>query len=225
MKILIKFPTKGRPLRFLQTLSIYHSMIRDKDTKILISCDNDDLSMKQEGITEAIKDIHKNSEIKFGDNKNKVEAINADIAGQEFDILLLASDDMIPVTPGYDVIIKEKMEELYPDRDGVVWFNDGYQASNLNTLPIVGKKYYERFGYIYHPSYVSLWCDLEFTTVANTLGKQTYIDSMIIQHQHPVVPGFTHLNDEVYAANGQHDEFDMKNFYVREKKGFELEQV
>lgn len=225
MKLLIKFPTRGRPRRFIETFSVYVRMMEDADTRVLITCDNDDGSMTGPDITSQIKKIHKNSEVKFGNNPNKVAAINSDIEGEDFDILMLASDDMMPVTKGFDKIIKQEMEKHYPDTDGVLWFDDGYQGPDLNTLPIMGRKYYNRFGYIYHPSYISLWCDQEFTSVADTLKKQTYIDKMIIQHQHPVVPGFTHLNDEIYAANGYYNEVDMENFWLRQTSNFELEAV
>ena len=66
------------------------------------------------------------------------------------------------------------MTELYPNTDGVLWFNDGNQGNRLNTLCILGKKYYERFNYIYHPDYTSLWADNEFMDVANLLNKQIF---------------------------------------------------
>ena len=58
---------------------------------------------------------------------------------------------MVPLVNGYDTVIKEKMTLHYADTDGVLWFNDGHQEKKLNTLCILGKKYYDRFGYIYHP--------------------------------------------------------------------------
>ena len=74
-------------------------------------------------------------------------------------IVLLASDDMIPMEKGFDNIIIDKMKNYYPDTDGVLWFNDGYQGDKLNTLCILGKKYYDRFGYIYNPEYISVLSD------------------------------------------------------------------
>jgi hypothetical protein len=50
---------------------------------------------------------------------------------------------------------------------------------------LLGKKYYNRFGYIYHPDYKSCWSDNEFMTVGNILKKQVYIDQVIIRHEHP----------------------------------------
>jgi hypothetical protein len=76
------------------------------------------------------------------------------------------------------------MKEVYPDTDGVLWFFDGWRK-DLNTLCILGRKYYDRFGYVYHPEYKSFWSDAEFTDVATILNKQTFIDKVIIRHLHP----------------------------------------
>jgi hypothetical protein len=89
---------------------------------------------------------------------------------------------MIPEFSGYDSALRDNMEHYFPDTDGVLWFNDGFQKHNLNTLCILGRKYYQRFGYIYHPAYKSLWCDNEFTVVASLLKKQLYFDKVIIRH-------------------------------------------
>ena len=70
--------------------------------------------------------------------------------------------------------IRQKMIKHFPDTDGVLWFFDGWRK-DLNTLCIIGRKYYERFGYIYHPDYKSFWCDAEFTEVANKLKKQVLL--------------------------------------------------
>jgi len=184
MKLTIKFPTRNRPSKFLYALTKYINMLDDKTTEIIITCDNDDESMKEEYVS-AFCAQFPNLKLYFGDSKSKIDAVNANLENTDCDIILLASDDMIPIVNGFDTIIKTKMIEHYPDTDGVLWFNDGYQANKLNTLCILGKKYYDRFGYIYYPNYKSCFCDNEFMDVANILKKQTYFNDVIIQHQHP----------------------------------------
>ena len=89
----------------------------------------------------------KNVKVVYGDSDSKIHAINRDIElADEWDIVLLASDDMTPKVKGYDNIIRNKMKEFYPDTDGILWFNDGHQTNRLNTLCILGKKYYEKVG-------------------------------------------------------------------------------
>ena len=67
---------------------------------------------------------------------------------------------MIPEIKGFDSIIRNEMQKLFPDTDGILWFFDGWRK-DLNTLCILGRKYYDRFGYIYHPDYNSFWSDAE----------------------------------------------------------------
>ena len=127
---------------------------------------------------------------------------------------------MIPVIQGFDTIIKNKMTEHYPDTDGVLWFNDGYQGNKLNTLCILGKKYYDRFNYIYNPEYKSVWSDNEFMDVANILNKQTYFDEVIIRHEHPDW-GFG-KNDLIHQENIKNESFDRQVFYRRKNINFGL---
>jgi len=215
MKILIKFPTRGRIFKFFSVLKMYYTMCDDLDNiKFLITLDTDDKVMNHPSVIEMFKE-YKNLSYVYGESKSKTDAINRDMETEnDWDIILLASDDMIPKIKGYDTIIRNKMIENYPDTDGVLWFNDGHQGNKLNTLCILGKKYYERFNYIYQPEYKSLWADNEFMDVANLLNKQTYFNNIIIKHEHPDV-GFGN-RDNIHLENSKNDYID-KNIYLKRK--------
>jgi hypothetical protein len=187
MKLLIKFPTRGRKNKFFSTLNKYYEYCSDIDnTLFLISIDEDDLEMNCEESLNKLSS-YQNIKVVVGKSESKIHAVNRDINELEYnwDVLLLASDDMIPQVNGYDKIIKENMWFNYSDTDGILWFNDGFQGERLNTLCILGKKYYNRFNYIYHPDYKSCWSDNEFMVVGNLLKKQSYINQVIIRHEHP----------------------------------------
>lgn len=222
MKILYKYPTRARPLKFQRCLQRYYDFITDiPNSEFVISMDNDDEMMNTPDVKNYLKS---NPRLKsyYSDNSSKIMAINADIPTTDWDILVLISDDMIPEVKGFDNIIREKMQKHYPDTDGVLWFFDGWRK-DLNTLCILGRKYYDRFGYIYHPSYESFWSDAEFTEVANNLEKQTFIDQVIIRHLHPDIvmadsdtrTKFAKFLPE-YASVGSygHDELWQKNSIV-----------
>ena len=186
MKILIKFPTRDRPEKFFNTLDCYYSNAHNiDDIQFLISCDCDDIKMNNPEICNKLKE-YKNLIVEFSNNNSKIEAVNAGLnnINVDYDIILLASDDMIPVMNGYDEIIRTLMINNFPDTDGVLWFNDGIQRNALNTLCILGKNYYNRFGYIYHPDYKSFYSDNEFTEVSIMLNKVLYFDKIIIKHDH-----------------------------------------
>ena len=214
MKLLVKFPTRGRVDKFLPTFHLYQEMCKDIDnTMFLVSIDEDDDSMNNPSVIEKINS-YKNTFLVIGNSESKIHAVNRDLNEfkEKWDIVLLASDDMIPQVKGYDDIIRNNMMFNYPDLDGVLWFNDGYQADKLNTLCILGKKYYNRFNYIYHPDYKSCWSDNEFMVVGNLLNKQSYINQIIIRHEHPDwgygKPDYVHENN----VKDWHHDFNVFQF-------------
>jgi hypothetical protein len=222
MKILVKFPTRNRVNKFFNVLDLYYSYLNNLNlTEFCITIDENDLAMNNEKILSKL-DNYENLTTFIGNSKSKIEAINSDIDEfEDWDIVLLASDDMIPQVKGYDDIIRENMKKYYPDTDGVLWFFDGNRR-DLNTLSILGRKYYNRFGYIYCRSYKSFFCDNEFTQVANRLKKQTFINEIIIKHEHPDIPQYRDRFDESYAVNNKYYPYDAKIFQLRQKNNFGL---
>ena len=242
MKILYKYPTRARPLKFSRCLLRYQEYSEDlENSKFIISIDEDDDIMNNNIMIDNCKKL-KNVDVCIGKNKSKIEAINADIPDDDWDILVLISDDMIPEIKGFDNIIRQNMKNYYPDTDGVLWFFDGWRK-DLNTLCILGRKYYERFGYIYHPSYKSFWCDTEFTEVANILNKQTFIDKVIIRHLHPDIvmqdkdtrikfaefmPEFAAVNsfghDKLWQKNSLPGDPDKNIYEQRKQENFNIQE-
>lgn len=214
MRLLIKFPTRARPEKFFACLKSYVRLMSEgSEYKIAVSCDADDSAMNNFSTLNHLRQFS-NLYFYFGDSKSKIEAINKDVDKHfDFDILLLASDDMFPQIEGYDAVIRSCMQKYFPNTDGVLWFYDGCQA-RVNTLVIMGRKYYERFGYIYHPSYKSLFCDNEFTDVSKSLKKYVYIDSVIIKHIHPLHNSGGTL-DALYEKNESYWHEDEENYKKR----------
>jgi hypothetical protein len=221
MKLLIKFPTRGRKEKFFEVFKQYQNLCEDlNNTYFLVTLDNDDEDMKLSEVEEMFNTF-KNVKVIYGDSTSKIHAVNRDIEMiNDWDIVLLASDDMTPKVKGYDNIIRNKMKEFYPDTDGILWFNDGHQGNSLNTLCILGKKYYDRFGYIYYPEYKSVWSDNEFMSVGNILGKQTYFDEVIIEHEHPDW-GYGN-RDIIHNTNSKNESHDRTLFMNRKQNNFYL---
>ena len=224
MKLLIKFPSRSRPDKFKYALYNYISKCKNKkDTSFLFTFDEDDATMNNTDMQDEIKELCGSMTyfINYGKSENKIDAINRDLNGYWYwHILLLASDDMIPVVKGYDEILREKMINHYIDTDGVLWFNDGYAGDRLNTLVCMGKQYYLRFKYIYNPIYKSFFCDNEFMDTANKLRKQTYFNQVIIQHQHPANTGVP--EDTLYKQNQTYWNDDAKTYYHRKTYKYDL---
>ena len=218
-KLLIKFPTRNRPEKFFNILDVYYNLLRNPNFEFVVSCDTDDTTMNNESVKNKL-DSYPNLKYYFDDNKSKIQAVNNNLEDKDFDIILLASDDMLPVQAGYDQIIRQRMYENYPDTDGVLWFNDGFQGKNLNTLSILGKGYYNRFNYIYHPAYRSLYPDTEFTIVSQAINKATYFEEIIIKHVQYSIVG--EKPDELYIRNDNLESVDRTTFIARQKNNFDL---
>jgi hypothetical protein len=214
----------------MKVLKSYIALSTHKETKFVVSCDNDDLSMNQKTTIDTINSLP-NTTIIFNENKmlkngevseftTKICAINSGVKNQDFDVCLLASDDMYPELMGYDSVIIKDMVSFFPDTDGVLWYNDGYQGDKLNTLCILGKNYYNRFGYIYHPSYITLYCDNEFTKVSQKLKKCKYINKTIIRHKHWSHKDNDNSRDSLDKKNDVFAAHDEYNFRMRIENDF-----
>lgn len=178
--ILLKFPTRSRPEKFLTCLSKALTLANNKDDiKVLVSYDADDATMTEEVIAKA--NAMGNVTCVKGTSHSKIHAVNRDMdkAG-DWDIVVLLSDDMECEYKGWDDIIRSKYDAR---QDGLLHFNDGYRRQEIMTLAIMDKKYYDRFGYIYNPAYKSLFCDNEQMEVGKKLNRYRYFPEVLFRHK------------------------------------------
>lgn len=217
--ILIKYPTRERPEQFAKTLAIYDRLADDKsNTRFLITTDLDDNSIRKEVAADAIVNCDCTVWTNNNKGRGKIAAINSGMDDPEvtgpWDIVLLASDDMVPQVQGYDNLIREAFGD---DLDQALWINDG-KIDSICTIVCLGKTYFERFGYLYHPSYKSLWCDNEQTDVGVALGKLKKVPSWI-KNESPEHGGNQKM-DKMYQRNGWYYRTDQRTYRRRKAKGF-----
>lgn len=225
MKILVKIPSRERPKELLTALSkAYTLSSRSKDITYLVTLDNNDHSTNNEVFESVLRKIPANIIIDRGVSSGKIHACNRGINTfkEDWDILLLLSDDMICQTQDWDQILINEMKQHFPDTDGVLFHNDGYCEQRLNTLCILGKKYFDRFGYIYNPNYISLWSDNEFMEVAKRLKKQVYFPQVLFKHIHPANTGKKDIFDTLYDRNNKYYQLDQKTYERRKSIDFGL---
>jgi len=206
MKLLVQFPTLNRADKFLRVLDKYvEQTSRWNNVFFNVNCDADDTSMTDAYIQKRIRYILRkrpnvDGQIYYDKDTTKISSINAHIEDRDFDIVICASDDMVPKVPSWDQEIVSAMTNHFPELDGCVHFNDGNTNGNLITFSILGKKLYDYFGYIYHPDYKSLYCDDEFTQEVKRLNKEKYIDKVIISHEHWSLEGSENHNQVDFAV-------------------------
>ncbi len=220
--LLIKIPTRSRPDQFFKNLDTYYeNLSHTLSFTFLITCDRDDTSMNNKDVIKKLK-RYPNLVFSFGNCTSKVEAYNKDVNNFDFDMLIVASDDIVPVVKNFDAILFQNMKEAFPDFDGVLNINDGKVGRQCNTIPILGGKYYKRFGYIYHPAYKALVCDVELTNVSKILKKEKVVDQVLMKHNHHT----WHLapKDNLYKKNETYHNQDKIIFAQRGVNFFDLPQ-
>ena len=221
MKLLCKVTSRARPTELLKCIKSYVDLCDNKKNLIwLFSFDANDESYINKEFVGKIHDIINDAIIIFADSNSKIHAINRDVDKiYAWDILVNISDDQLAVTKGWDTEIINAMPS---DLDASLWFNDGHQ-DRLNTMEIVGREYYERFNYIYHPLYKSFFCDNEAMEVAQKLGKLIKVNKCIIKHFHPMWEKDTHMKkDETYTKAETHWDFDKRLFSQRKSVNYGL---
>lgn len=219
MKFLFKFPSRGRPDQFKTTLLKHIECLSgNHDYKFVFSFDNDDPTMKNQEIIDFLDGLKINYKVNYGDNQNKIQAINADMKYHKFDILVLIADDMIPVMSNYDEIICDIIKNSEFGLDTMIHFNTTRWCGILDVWCIMGKKYYDRFKYIYHPSYKSIYCDNEYTEVAKSLNRRIFSELIPFFHDNKT-------GDPTEIKNWKFNTEDENNYYIRKELNFEIEKL
>ena len=219
MRILIKYATRHRPQYFLKAITNIISTIHDQNHIILVTIDDDDFTMQSENMRKFYESNNKMIVVS-GAHKTKIDAINRNMSISDWDILVNMSDDFFFVQPGWDNIIRQKIKDIWGGSlDFYAHFSDGYTHDQLCTMSIIGRDYYNRDGYIYHPAYKSFSCDAESYYVAMMRGRYHYFSEVLAKHQHPA--NSPAPNDETYRKNSLHTDHDVKVYVERLKRYFD----
>jgi hypothetical protein len=206
MRILVKYPTKWRWKIFEQNFSKYIGYCHSpSDTTFVVTVDEDDPWPKEWPVPPGVA-------VTVTSPLGKVAAINHGIPGDGWDVLVVASDDMVP-RYHWDKTIREDVA-----RNPQAWainYNDdarlGDMWMDLITLPVLTRDGYNRFGWVYNPVYRSECCDCEQTQVLKSLGKVVDINDDPIRHEwsRVQIDGLAYIN----MAEGRAD----KAIYERRK--------
>src|SRR4030043_73973 len=97
-RFLFKYPTRGRPDWFKQTLENYFNKLSGKHQyQFIIAMDTDDASMNNQEMRNwlALKAGNVLTYY-YSNHRTKIEACNSGIPDEGWDILVLVSDDMVP---------------------------------------------------------------------------------------------------------------------------------
>lgn len=110
-------------------------------------------------------------------------AENAKVGGLLGDVVIAVADDFNP-PEGWDELLTTCGPENWWLQDRVVHVWDGYNP-DIYTLGILTSIRYNRFGYLFYPGYESMFCDTEFTLVAQSDGVVIDATHLLFEHMHP----------------------------------------
>jgi len=216
MVILYKLTSRSRPAKMYNA---YKSVVDNAELQwvMILSVDADDaVTLNSDEFNQMQWD--KRVSIHVGTSKNKIDAINRDVPKQGWDILVNLSDDQVFTRKGFDKVIA-----AHCGRDTFLHLPDGYVNERLATMSIMGTDYYNRFGYIYHPDYVSLWCDNEAMEVAQELGCYKYVNERIFTHEHPAWTG--EKPDAQLVHTQKFYRQDERTYRKRKSLGFPISSI
>jgi len=111
---------------------------------------------------------------------NMVMASNAAAKQATGDILILVSDDMWPIGDW-----RGELTKAFSAIEGpvVLQLHDGIR-DDIMTFPVMNRAAYELLGYLYHPSYISMFADNDLAETAKALGIYHRCDARIVEHRH-----------------------------------------
>lgn len=180
-KISILHPSRGRPLKSINTCLkwIEKSCLVWDDIELVISNDNNDPSASEyvNNVVDTLCRVCEVSHI-FKDNRSAVDAINRAAEVASGDIFIVVSDDTdCPENWGVDLL-----KFVEGKTDWIAKFPEGIQDWII-TMPVMDRAYYNRFGYVYHPDYIHMFCDTELSCVADLTGRRI-TGSMVFPHRH-----------------------------------------
>lgn len=152
------------------------------------------------------------SVILINKNRSAVDAINNAAKIAMGDIFIVVSDDFdCPKNWALTLLdsVKDKTDWIAKTPDGIQKW--------IITLPIMDRAYYNRFGYIYFPDYLHMFCDTELTCVADLLGRKIDINIPFIHNNYSRVKDDVSIRSDATWNQGE------KLFLERAKRNFDMD--
>lgn len=217
-------PSRGRVDRSFETVKKWLSKKGNAEIEIIISLDEDDHYYETYILVYygSIKHIERQSVLKHpiwierNANRSAVDAINAAAKVATGDIMIVLSDDT-DCPDNWAELIKD---EVRGKKDFVLRVEDGNQPW-LITMPILDRHYYNRFGYVYNPSYRHMFVDCEFSHIAFGLDK-VIKSNLLFPHLHYSVKKLGIKPDEI-NHRADRTTTEGRNLYLqRFQKGFDI---
>lgn len=181
--ISILHPSRGRAVKSIETIEKWISRA-DIPFELIVSIDRDDPTAETY-INEYSRRWLLNpndtpcKKIIINENRSAVDAINNAARECTGQIMIVVSDDT-DCPYHWDTKI---LEATRGREDFVLRANDEIQPW-IVTMPVIDRVYYNRFGYVYYPEFLHMFCDTLITHQADALKKIIWRDDLRFPHNH-----------------------------------------
>lgn len=213
-------PTRDRPIAALECLYRWFDLCSPFNRlDYILSLDTGDATK----YADMVKIVQGNLplQVLVRPNATMVEALNKGAELARGDVLVYVSDDF-ECPPNWDVCIaNEVIKAGRTEKDPWVLFVfDGNQRI-IQTICIMSRAYYKRFGYIYHPAYKSMFVDNEYTDVALKSKQVIHAEHLLFRHHHVSRAGGMPW-DATYARQNSRESWahGERVYHERKAKGF-----
>ena len=186
-------PSRGRARQAREAIAEWRGAASGRwDYEYLLSIDADD--PQQDAYAAMAADcgvallVHRNRSI--------VDAVNHAARRSTGDVLIVVSDDF-GCPPHWDLALEAAIGTR---RNVAVLVNDAIEG-RIMTLPIVDRAFYESCGYLYHPDYISMFCDDDLTEHAAQTERLVDARHLSFPHRHPSNVGG--VLDATYQRQGR----------------------
>lgn len=175
-RLLIKMPITIFNSSHVATIGKFQKQLSGQiETHFCVICQRDNVGDNFERFNK--KHSIKNISIVACPNGSAVDLCNYDLNGLSngYDIIMIADIDKLPAT-NFDLIIAEAMQKHFPHYDGLMTFDDGKVGMGWRMVPVMGSVFYREMGYVYNPSYLKTFCDIELVLMARLKNKYKHIE-------------------------------------------------
>jgi len=177
------------------------------DTEYILCIDLNDLIAQNNNFNTDIPPLYAAKlEINFK-RQNAVDAWNCAAAASTGKFIIQVADDLYP-PPHWDT----ELLKVIPGLDGeyVVEVRTGTSLDDewrrCMAHSFLTRKYYERYGYLFHPDYEGMYADDEFTEKARRDGVVVDARHLLFEHRHWI--GTTVPFDDIYKRQNSQERYD-----------------
>jgi len=187
-KISLLCPTRGRPNLVLHHVDSVLGTVGDPTRmELLFYIDRDDPKLAEyEGVFDKLKNLTAGTlsiVAIVGDRTGTPKALNFMAARSTGDCLMISNDDLVFVTPHWDMAI-DRAASAYQDGIFNIFFDDGYFGEKLSCFPVIGRAWYLALGYVAPVIFEHCVVDWWIHHLGKFMGRNVFLPDVKIEHRH-----------------------------------------